>query len=340
MLDQTLRPMSTSQVLDRTFFLYRKNFVLFAGIAVVTPVLNVFVSLLQVWWFGLPFVPDPQKMDPTVAQHAFQAYFARAAVGGLMGITVYVIGYAISSGATAYAVSMLHLGKTTTIGESYSRVKAAFGRVLGLVVSVFFIAVGPLILFYIVMVLLAVGIAGAAAAAGSGGGSGSAAAIIGMIIGFLFIFGGIFGGIFWSIYAYCKYGLAVPACTIETLPIRYSLTRSKFLTKGSKGRLLLIYVLAGLITFGLTSVLEIPAIMSSPLFLKPGMHQTPLSFMWLIIADFAAKLLASPIAAIAMSLVYYDERVRKEAFDLQVMMENVGQAPPIEAASSATPSLG
>jgi len=29
----SLRPMSTSQVLDRTFFLYRKNFVLFAGIA-------------------------------------------------------------------------------------------------------------------------------------------------------------------------------------------------------------------------------------------------------------------------------------------------------------------
>ncbi|HYX52697.1 MAG TPA: hypothetical protein VE783_04550 [Candidatus Limnocylindrales bacterium] len=340
MLDQTLRPMSTSQVLDRTFYLYRRNFVLFAGIALVTPALNIVVSLLQIWWFGLPFVPDPKKMDPTAMQHVFQAYLARAAVGGLLGITVYVIGYAVSSGATAFAVSMLHLGKATTIRESYSRVKASFGRVLGLVISVFFIAVGPLILFYIAMMLVVVGIAGAAAAAGGGAGSGTTAAIIGIAVGFLIISVGVFGGIFWSFYAYCKYGLAVPACTIETLPVRYSLVRSKFLTQGSKGRLFLIYLLAGLITLGLKSVLEMPAIMSSGIFLKPGMHQSPLAFMWLLIADFFGTLLASPIAAIAMSLVYYDERVRKEAFDLQVMMENVGQAPPAESVASAAPSMG
>ena len=42
-MDTSLRPMSTSQVLDRTFFLYRKNFVLFAGIALITPMLTTLV---------------------------------------------------------------------------------------------------------------------------------------------------------------------------------------------------------------------------------------------------------------------------------------------------------
>src|SRR5256885_8854898 len=34
-MDLALRPMSTSQVLDRTFYLYRNHFVLFAGIAII-----------------------------------------------------------------------------------------------------------------------------------------------------------------------------------------------------------------------------------------------------------------------------------------------------------------
>jgi hypothetical protein len=32
-----------------------------------------------------------------------------------------------------------------------------------------------------------------------------------------------------------------------------------------------------------------------------------------------------------MALVYYDERVRKEAFDLQVMMQAIGPANPAPA---------
>ena len=38
-MDTVLRPMSTSQVLDRTFSLYRQNFLLFAGIAALPPAL-------------------------------------------------------------------------------------------------------------------------------------------------------------------------------------------------------------------------------------------------------------------------------------------------------------
>ena len=38
-METALRPMSTSQVLDRTFSLYRTNFLLFAGIAALPPAL-------------------------------------------------------------------------------------------------------------------------------------------------------------------------------------------------------------------------------------------------------------------------------------------------------------
>jgi hypothetical protein len=48
--------------------------------------------------------------------------------------------------------------------------------------------------------------------------------------------------------------------------------------------------------------------------------------IWQYVASFAAGTLAGPIVTIAIALLYYDERVRKEAFDLQLMMEGMGQA--------------
>src|ERR671924_134165 len=45
MTTTTLRPMSTGQVLDRTFNLYRRNFVLFFGIAMLPPALLMLMQL-------------------------------------------------------------------------------------------------------------------------------------------------------------------------------------------------------------------------------------------------------------------------------------------------------
>ncbi len=51
-MDLALRPMSTSQLLDRTFHLYRNNFVLFAGIAILTPALKLIAQLVELKIFG------------------------------------------------------------------------------------------------------------------------------------------------------------------------------------------------------------------------------------------------------------------------------------------------
>jgi hypothetical protein len=42
-----------------------------------------------------------------------------------------------------------------------------------------------------------------------------------------------------------------------------------------------------------------------------------------LVANFLSACLVGPLATIAFSLVYFDERVRKEAFDLQLMMSTL-----------------
>jgi hypothetical protein len=41
------------------------------------------------------------------------------------------------------------------------------------------------------------------------------------------------------------------------------------------------------------------------------------------VAGFVVGVLTGPLATIGLALVYYDERVRKEAFDLQLMMSSL-----------------
>jgi hypothetical protein len=50
-----------------------------------------------------------------------------------------------------------------------------------------------------------------------------------------------------------------------------------------------------------------------------------------LVATFISQCLVGPLATIAFSLVYYDERVRKEAFDLQLMMTTL-DAPGLQVA--------
>ena len=60
------------------------------------------------------------------------------------------------------------------------------------------------------------------------------------------------------------------------------------------------------------------------------------AIVWQLAGSLLASIVTFPIGTIALALLYYDQRVRKEAFDLQLMMESLGQAGPQQAAA-ATP---
>lgn len=316
-MDGSLRPMSTSQVLDRTFFLYRNNFVLFAGIALVTPTLTLIARLVQLAMFGMPVTPNRIGGDPNIAMGMMMPFFARAALGGMIGLIIYMVGYAITTGATVQAVSMLHLGRMTSIKESYQRVKSIWGRLLLLVIRIFLIASWPLLACYGLLIALLI-----IMWAARGSAAGVAAAVVAGL-GMLAVLPGFIAGIVWAVIAYCRYALAVPACVVENLPIKYALIRGKFLSKGNVGRVFAVYFLTAIITIAVKSLLQAPVYMSAGLSFRTGLHLGPGLMAWTYASDFIGALIAGPIAAIAMALVYYDERVRKEAFDLQVMMESM-----------------
>jgi hypothetical protein len=117
-----------------------------------------------------------------------------------------------------------------------------------------------------------------------------------------------------------------------------SLRRSWNLADGSVLRLILVNILAALISFALSAVLSLPYFIGIALFLTKKNPAALVPFVvWQYIGDFLARSIAFPIATIAVSLIYYDERVRKEAFDLQLMMEAINQPQPPPLHGEATP---
>ena len=112
-----LRPLSTSELLDRTFHLYRNNFLVFVGITAIPQLVVLALHLGNV-----------------------AMVLERQAVA--VGVTIIVAGLAsyvaieISHAATIVAVSNLHLDRPAAIGTSYSLAKSSMLRVIGISIGV------------------------------------------------------------------------------------------------------------------------------------------------------------------------------------------------------------
>jgi hypothetical protein len=306
--------MSTGELLDRTFALYKRHFWLFAAIAAPAPALYMLFQLMLTAFGSITPVVGP----------GIPGFTPKAMIGSLstlfLGGLAYMLGLAITHAVTVRAVSAVHLARPITAGAAYGALKGRYLRIIGVFVVVLFIVFGGSFLLYMAAAMIA---ALAVAAAVS---LGKVATVIGVIVGIVVVI----ASILLAITLFVRYSLAVQACVVEDIPIMQSLKRSVFLAKGSRNRILTVYVLFVVLQFviGLTLGLGMNAATSS-------LHSIRLAQAASALGSFVAGVITSPLATVAMSLVYYDERVRKEAFDLQLMMTAL-EGPQTNAAASAT----
>jgi hypothetical protein len=289
MPDLDLRPLSLGEILDRTFTLYRRHFVLFLGITALPHLLILALNLVQASITKLPELP----VKPPAEQ--FQGglssgLFAFGIFGALIALIVYLVAYLFSQGGTIYAVSELYLGRTTTIGASLRRMWGQLGNL------------------FVVTLLNGLAVGGA---------------LILLIIP--------------GIYVACRLITCVPAALLEDLGASRSLGRSWELTKGFAGRAFVIGLLYLGIVYAASLLLMMPFGIGMGIALAK--HNVEMLRLWsalMNIGNFVVQVFVSPILLIATSVFYFDLRVRKEAFDLQLMM-NPGGA--VSAGSPSVPSI-
>jgi hypothetical protein len=107
--------------------------------------------------------------------------------------------------------------------------------------------------------------------------------------------------------------------------------RSAWLVKGNVGRIFVLGLLAGLLTTAISSVLMAPA-QALAFFLVmqhgPQSLSGPIGVLYGVILGVASAL-SKPLELIAFILLYYDIRIRKEGFDIEMLANNMGVSAPV-----------
>jgi hypothetical protein len=121
-----------------------------------------------------------------------------------------------------------------------------------------------------------------------------------------------------------QWSLVVPVTVLEGGGLRASMRRSKSLTKGSRGRIFLIYLLVAILGAVVSWLVQLPLLAATGF----RLWRQPVAVTGAVQAISAAGVflstsLVGALGAIALTLIYYDQRVRKEGFDLQLMMSTV-----------------
>jgi hypothetical protein len=312
-----LRPLTTGELLDRTFHLYRANFWLFVSLAAIAAGVNTLAALAQVGYMHAAGMTQPNIFAGATARAATQnSVLQNFIVSGIAMISsfVYLAVYSFTQAATTSAVTALYLGDRTSMGEALRAVKGRWFRFVLIGLWQIWSGVWALVIAIIAGTLLAGGLAFM-------GGAKSGLAV-GLILGIVMIAGFVYGAI-----AYIRNSFAVPASVMEDLKIRKAMRRSKDLTSGSKGRVFLLF----LFVFALYMVaIGIGAPLSVLVMQNKTAHTFLLQSLNIAVGLVTGSIIG-PIGAIGLCLFYIDQRIRKEGFDLEFMMELSGPMPVVNS---------
>jgi hypothetical protein len=279
--------MSTGMVLDRSFRLYLENFTLMIALSAILNIPLLVISLV----FSASNI-DPANLN--------SATVATVLIGVILSILALLIIGPLIAGATTMAISDIYLGNMATAGavlsagwrKAWTLLKAQL--IVGLMFAGLFIAIG-IVLGVVAVVLPLIGIPRVA---------------VGILIFLVFL-----AAVVSCVPIFLSYSLIAPVVMIEgSKNGRVIRQRSWELVKGNRGKVFLIFLVIVVIQV----LVQIGIGLVSAIGFGPGNASVLTSIM-----ENLVSLLLTPISAIAVTLLYYDFRIRKEGFDLEILSQSI-----------------
>ncbi|MEU6682752.1 glycerophosphoryl diester phosphodiesterase membrane domain-containing protein [Streptomyces sp. NPDC046832] len=301
-----LRPLGVGEILDGAVSTMRTHWRTVLGISLTVAVLTeVIVVLFQ----GL--VLDDTSTDALNDPSASVSELSRAMGDALLNSTVVfvisLVGTVIATALLTTVTSRAVLGKSVTIGEAWRDARPQVLKLFGLICVLLLITVGVVTVGALPGLLVTV--------AGSSG-AGIALTVLGII-----------GAGIVALWLAIRFSLASPALMLEKQGIKKAMSRSAKLVQGTWWRIFGIQLLATLIANVVASIIVIPfTLLAAALsgdgltgWLNTGVGS--LGWTFLIVSGIGSvigSMITFPITAGVTVLLYIDQRIRREALDLEL----------------------
>lgn len=285
--------MQLGEILDGSFNIYRRHFGLFMRLSLII----VWLPTALVVYMSVRFAGTPLEFLNMVEQHPLASFGI-----GLVAMVIWVSSSLLLKAGTIRVISDSYLGQEPELGAALR-----FGAAK--IVPLLLVALSKTLLLILVSVfgglgMLLLSVIGR---------------LMGPAFGGLLLFVGIVGLCWLVVWIACGYGTTTPIVVLEELSSSFdAFGRSWELTRGLRGKVfgtmavtwLIGYFLPQLVVSGINSFLS-------------AAGNASLQTLFVVLASLIGIVLA-PILPCALTLLYYDLRVRREAFDLQILSEQLG----------------
>ncbi|NNJ07860.1 hypothetical protein HHX38_27585 [Streptomyces sp. PKU-MA01144] len=298
-----LRPLGVGEILDGAVSTLRTHWRTVLGITVTVSVITQILDVLVRRYL----VPQPPEVDPNATPEEVLDQLGdqlNATLVGTAPVTaIALIATLFTTALLTVVISRSVLGREVTLADAWREARPRLPQLLGLIVLLLLIAAAVLVVAVLPGLLL-----------GSAGGA------------VLAVLGGIAGAVV-TLWLMVRFALASPALMLERQGVIQSMRRSAKLVRGAWWRVFGILLLTMLLIFIVSLIIAIPfgliafAVDGEGL---SGMFSggTP-DFGWpfLIITGIGAVIASAityPISAGVTVLLYVDQRIRREALDLEL----------------------
>lgn len=285
--------MQLGEILDGSFNIYRRHFGLFMRLSLIL----VWLPTALTVYVQVRFSNSPLELLGVFEQHTVATILL-----GLLGIVIFTTAGLLLKAGTVRVISDSYLGQEPELGASLR-----FG--VAKIIPLLLVTLSKGLLILLIYVFGALGIFLMALLG----------RLVGPAVGALLIFVGGVALVWFVIWVACGYGTTTPIVVLEDLPSSFdAFGRSWELTGGARGKVfgtvavtwLLSQFLPQMVVGGVSGILGAAGNLS----LQP---------LFVVLASLLGIVLA-PILPCALTLLYYDLRVRREAFDLQILSDQLG----------------
>jgi hypothetical protein len=334
----SLSPLGAGDLIDRTIRLYRRHFLTLIRTAAPPVVASAVGSVL--WTVSTHSIPATESGGRLVL------YIGMAVVGWLLLMTGSFFFLLIMGGASRNLVMHLLWDEPVAARTIYRSVRARFWGLVGALLLIgFFAAIVGMIIFVVWIIAVAMIVGGALAI---GGGATWFGGILGILLFLLLTTGALF--LFFLIVGRAAY---VPqVMLVEGRSVFEAIGRSVTLARGNVRRLTAMFLFTTFATYSALMLFIIPLGWYGYL---QGINPLSLSQsewpVWYAVGyqalTQASSILLAPVWMLGLSLLYVDERVRHEGYDIELMAaQRLGEMPllpggglaPLAPAISATPA--